>query len=98
MSRRHLKDPRTEQLLPKIRGVCLHLHNGLSDPQTPLAITKAALPAFEGSADHIQLLRTDIQTLEGLAASHGAFKIVEPLIGLVAEVNEKHRELCTSIK
>lgn len=70
MARRHLKDPRTEQLLPKIRGVCLRLHNNLSDPQTPLAITKAALPAFEGSADHIQQLRADVQTLEELAASH----------------------------
>ena len=98
MARRHLKDARTEQLLPKIRGVCLHLHNDLGDPKTPLAITKAALPAFEGSPDHIQLLRADLQTLEELAASHGAFKIVEPLIALVTEVNEKHRELCTSIK
>ena len=98
MARRHLKDARTERLLPKIRGVCLHLHKNLGDPKTPLAITKAALPAFEGSPDHIQLLRADVQTLEELAASHGAFKIVEPLIALVTEVNEKHRELCTSIK
>ena len=97
-ARRHLKDDRTEQLLQKIRGICLHLHNDLGDPQTPLAITNAALPAFEGSPDHIQLLRTDIQTLEELAASHTAFKIVEPLVALVTEVNEKHRELCTSIK
>jgi hypothetical protein len=98
MARRHLKDPHAERLLPKIRGVCLHLHNDLGDPQTPLAITKATLPAFEGSADHIQLLRADIQTLEELAASHDAFKVVGPLIALVTEVNEKHRELCTSIK
>jgi hypothetical protein len=98
MARRHLKDPRTDQLLPKIRGVCLHLHNDLGDSRTPLAITKAAVPAFEGSPDHIQRLRADIQTLEELAASHGAFKIVEPLLALVTEVNEKHRELCTSIK
>jgi hypothetical protein len=97
MARRHLKDPRTDQLLPKIRGVCLHLNNDLGDPKTPLAITKAALPAFEGSPDHIELLRADVQTLEELATSHGAFKIVEPLIALVTEVNEKHRELCTSI-
>jgi hypothetical protein len=33
-ARRHLKDPRAEQLLPKIRGVCLHLNNDLGDPQT----------------------------------------------------------------
>jgi hypothetical protein len=98
MARRHLKDPRTEQLLPRIRGVCLHLNNDLGDPKTPLAITKAALPAFEGSPDHIQLLRADAQTLEELAASYGAFKIVEPLIALVTEVNEKHRELCKSIE
>ena len=97
-ARRHLKDPRTEQLLHKIRGVCLHLHNELGDPQTPLAITKAALPAFEGSPDHVQLLRTDIEALEELSASHTAFKIVEPLLALITEVNEKHRELCTSIK
>jgi hypothetical protein len=97
MARRHLKDPRTEQLLPKVRSVCLHLHNDLGDPQTSLAIAKAAAPAFERSPDHIQLLRADIQTLEELAASHGAFKIVEPLLALVTEVNEKHRELCTSI-
>ena len=98
MARRHLRDPRTEKLLPKIRSVCLHLHNELADPWTPLAITKAAAPAFEGSPDHIQLLRADIQTLEELAASHGAFKIVEHLLALVTDVNEKHRELCTSIK
>jgi hypothetical protein len=98
MARRHLKDPRTEQLLLKIRRVCLHLHNDLGDPKTPLAITKAALPAFEGSSDHIRQLQADIQTLEELAASHGAFKIVEPLLALVTEVNEKHRDLCTSIK
>jgi hypothetical protein len=98
MARRHLRDPRSEQLLAKIRGVCLRLHNDRGDPQTPLAITKAALPAFEGSPDHIQLLGADIQTLEELAASHGAFKIVEPLLALVTEVNENHGELCTSIK
>jgi hypothetical protein len=98
MARRHLKDARTERLLPKIRGVCLHLHNDLGDPKTPVAITKAALPGFEGSPDHIQLLRADLQTLEELAASHAAFKIVEPLIALVTEINEKHRELRTSIK
>lgn len=98
MSRRHLKDARTERLLAKIRGVCLHLHNDLEDSQTPLAIAKAALPAFEGSPDHIQQLRADIQTLEELAASHGAFKIVEPLLALIAEINEKHRELCASIR
>ena len=94
MARRHLNDPRTEQLLPKIRGVCLHLQNDLGDSQTPLAITKAALPAFEGSPDHIPLLRADIQTLEELSAS----QIVEPLLALMTEVNEKHSELCKSIK
>ena len=98
MARRHLKDPRTDQLLPKIRGVCLHLHNDLDDPKTPLAITKAALPAFEGSPEHLHLIRTDIQTLEELASSHAASKIVEPLIALVTEVNDKHHQLCTSIK
>jgi hypothetical protein len=98
MARRHLKDPRTDQLLIKIRGVCLHIHNDLGDPQRPLAITKAALPAFEASPDHIQQLRADIQTLGELAASHVALKVVEPLLGLVSEVNEKHRDLCESIK
>jgi hypothetical protein len=98
MARRHVKDSRTQQLLSKIRGVCLHLHNEVGDLQTPLAVIKAALPAFEGSPDHIQLLRADILTLEELAGSHGAFKIVDPLLALVTEVNEKHRELCTSIK
>ena len=98
MACRHLKDARTDQLLPKIRGVCLHLHNDLGDPKTPLAITKAALPAFEGSPEHQQLLQADVQTLEELAASHHAFKIVEPLIALVTEVNNKHAELCASIK
>jgi hypothetical protein len=98
MARRHLKDARTDKLLPKIRGVCLHLHNDLGDPKTSLAITKAALPAFEGSPEHQQLIQADIQTLEELAASHLAFKTVEPLIALVTEVNDKHRELCTSIK
>ena len=98
MAHRHLRDVITERLLPKIRGVCLHLHNDCGDPNTPLAITKAALPAFEGSPDHIELLRADVQTLEELAGSHRAFKIVEPLMALITEVNEKHRELCTSIK
>jgi hypothetical protein len=97
MARRHLKDARTDQVLPKIRGVCLHLNNDLGDPKTSLAITKAALPAFEGSPEHQGLIQADIQTLEELAASHHAFKIVEPLIALVTEVNDKHRELCTSI-
>jgi hypothetical protein len=98
MGRRHLKDVRTDQLLPKIRGVCLHLHNNLDDPKTSLAITKAALPAFEGSPEHQGLIQADIQTLEELAASRHAFKIVEPLIALVTKVNDKHRELCTSIR
>jgi hypothetical protein len=98
MARRHLKDARTDQLLPKIRRVCLHLNNDLSDPKTSLAITKAALPAFEVSPEHGQLIQADIQTLEELTASHHASKIVEPLIALVTEVNEKHRELCTSIR
>ena len=98
MARRHLKDARTERLLPKIRGVCLHLYNDLGDSEMPLAITKAALRAFEGSLDHIQQLRADIQTLEELSASHGAYKIVEPLIALVTEVNDQHHDLCISIK
>jgi hypothetical protein len=98
MGRRHLQDPRTERLLSKIRGVCLHLHNDLGDPQTPLAITKAALPAFEGSPDHLRQLRADILTLEELAASHVALKVVEPLVTLVSEVNSDHRALCRSIK
>jgi hypothetical protein len=98
MARRHLKAPRTEQLLAKIRGVCLHIHNDRGDPQTPLAITKAALPAFEDSPDHIQQLRADIQTLEELAVSHVALKVVEPLLTFVSEVNEKHGDLCRSIK
>jgi hypothetical protein len=98
MARRHLKDARTDQLLQKIRGVCLHLNNDLGDPKTSLAITKAAQPALQGSPEHDQLIQADIKTLEELATSHHAFKIVEPLVGLVTEVNEKHRELCTSIK
>ena len=98
VARRRLPDRRTEQLHSKVRGVCLHLYNDLGDSQAPLAITKAALPAFEGSPDHIQLLRADIQTLEELADSHRASKIVEPLIALVSDVNEKHRDLCKSIK
>lgn len=98
MARRHLKDVRTDQLLLKIRGVCLHLHNDLGDPQTSLAITKAALPAFEGSPDHIQQLRADIQTLEELAASQVALKVVEPLLTFVSEVKGKQRDLCKSIK
>ena len=98
LSRRHLKDPRTEQLLATVRGVCLHVHNELGDSKTPLAVTKAALPAFEGSAEHLELVRADIKTLEELVASQGAFKVVEPLITFVTELGEKHRELCTSIK
>jgi Rod binding domain-containing protein len=98
MGRRHLKDPRTDQLLSKIRGVCLHLNNDLSDPKTSLAVTKAALPAFAGSLEHVELARADIKTLEELVSSHGAFKVVELLITLVTELNEKHRELGTSIK
>jgi hypothetical protein len=98
MGRRHLKDPHTEQIFPKIRAVSLHLHNELGDPLTPLAISKAATPAFQSSPDHLQQLRTDIQTLEELAASHSALKIVEPLLALVTEINGKHPELCTSIK
>jgi hypothetical protein len=98
MACRHLKDARTEQLLPQIRSVCLHLNNDLGDAKTSLAVTKAAQPAFEGSPEHQELFKADVQTLEELAASHHAFKIVEPLIALVTEVNDKHRELCASIK
>src|SRR5262249_23019874 len=82
MARRHLKDPRTHQLFPKIRAVCLNLNNDLGDPKTSLAITKAAQPAFEGSPEHDQIIQADIKTLEELATSHHAFKIVEPLVGL----------------
>ena len=98
LARRHLKDPRTEQLLTTVRGVCLQMHNELGNSKTPLAVTKAALPAFDGSAEHLELVRGDIKTLEELVSSHGAFKIVEPLLTLVTELSEKHRELCTSIK
>jgi hypothetical protein len=98
LARRHLKDPRTEQLLTTVRGVCLHVHNKLGDSKTPLAVTKAALPAFEGSAEHLELVKADIKTLEELVSSLDASRIVEPLFTLVTDLKEKHRELCTSIK
>ena len=40
LARRHVSDPRTEQLLSKIRGVCIYLNNEVGDPKTPLALTK----------------------------------------------------------
>jgi hypothetical protein len=78
LARRHLKDPRTEQLLTTVRGVCLHVHNELGDSKTPLAVTKAALPAFEGSAEHLELVRADIKTLEELVSSHVHSKSSSP--------------------
>ncbi len=70
MARRHLKDLRTEQLLPKIRGVCLHLHNDLGDPQTPLAIIKARATGVRGFARSHSTAssgHTDIRGTRGLA-------------------------------
>jgi hypothetical protein len=98
LARRHINDPRTEQLLGKIRSVCLRLNNELGDPKTPLALTKAALPAFEGSPGHFELANADLKTLEQRVADHDAFKLIEPLHNFISGLNNKHREIGASLR
>lgn len=82
LARRHVNDPRSEELLGKIRGVCLRLHNDLGDAKTALALTKAAAPAFEASPGHLQLVKADVETLEERAVTQDAVKATQPLIDL----------------
>jgi hypothetical protein len=97
LARRHVKDPRTELLLDRIRSVCLHLHSELDDARTPLALTKAALPAFEESPEHFDIVHADAGTLEEHVSAQEAFELVEPLQKLITELNNKHRVLCKSV-
>jgi tetratricopeptide (TPR) repeat protein len=98
LARRHLNDPRTEQLLSKIRGVCLHLNNEVGDPRTSLALTKAALPAFEGSPGHHDTVTADLKTLEERVAENDAFKLIKPLVDFVTDLKSRHSEICSSIR
>jgi tetratricopeptide (TPR) repeat protein len=98
LARRHVNDPRSEQLLGKIRGVCLRLHNDLGDAKTALALTKAAAPAFEASPGHLQLVKADVETLEERVVTQDAVKATQPLIDFVTDLKTKHGELCASIR
>lgn len=98
LSRRHLNDPRTEQLLNKIWGVCLHLNNEVGDPKTPFALTKAALPAFEGSPGHFDIMTADLIILEERVTDQVAFEATEPLRKLVAALDFRHSEICRSLR
>jgi hypothetical protein len=98
LARRHVSDPRTEQLLSNIRGVCLHLNNEIGDPKTPLALTQAALLAFEGSPGHLDLVRTDLKILEERVSDHDVFKVIQPLAEFVTELSSRHSELCASLR
>lgn len=98
LSRRHVSDPRTEQLLSNIRGVCLHLNNEVGDPKTPLALTQAAVPAFEGSPAHLDQVKADLKILEDRVSDHDVFEVIRPLSEFVTELNSRHSELCTSLR
>jgi tetratricopeptide (TPR) repeat protein len=98
LARRHLNDPRTEQLLSKVRVVCLHLNNEIGDPKTPLVLTKAALPAFEGSPGHLDIVNADLKTLEERVVQNDAFKVIKPLVDFVTDLKTKHSEICSSIR
>jgi hypothetical protein len=98
LARRHLNDPRTEQLLSKIRGVCLLLNNEAGDAKTPLALTKAALPAFVGSPGHHDTVTADLKTLEERVAQNDALELIKPLVDFVSHLKSRHSEICTSIR
>jgi hypothetical protein len=98
MARRHVSDPRTEQLLSKIRGVCLHLNNEVGDPKTPLALTQAAVPAFEGSPAHLDQVKADLKTLEERVSDHDVFQVIKPLAEFLTDLNSRHSELCASLR
>lgn len=98
LARRQVNDPRSEQLLGKIRGVCLRLHNDLGDGKTALALTKAALPAFERSPGHLELVKADVETLEERAVTQDALKEIQPLIDFVTDLKSSHSELCASLR
>jgi hypothetical protein len=98
LSRRHLNDPRTEELFAKIRGVCLRLNNDFDDPKTSLALTKAALPAFEASPGHLDIVKTDLKILEERVSDHDASKPIEPLHNLVKTLKSRHDDLCRSLR
>jgi hypothetical protein len=97
LAHRLVKDPRTERLFNRIRGVCLHIHNELDDARTAWALTKAARPAFERSPEHLDTIRADIATLEEEVSGQEAFAVVEPLHKLIMELNDNHRVLCKSL-
>jgi len=98
LSRRHLNHPRTEELFAKIRDVCLRLNNELDDPTTPLALTKAALPAFKGSPGHLDIITTDLKFLQERVSDHDAFKPIEPLHNFVKTLKSRHDDLCRSLR
>jgi hypothetical protein len=98
LSRRHLNDPRTEELFAKIRDVCLRLNNELDDPKTPLALTKAALPAFEGSPGHLDIVKTDLKILEERVSDYDAFKPIEPLHNFVNSLKSRHDDISRSVR
>ncbi len=98
LARRHVSDPRTEQLLSKIRGVCLHLNNEVGDPKTPLALTQAAVPAFEGSPAHLDQVKADLKILEERVSDHDVFQVIKPLAEFVTNLNSRHSELCASLR
>jgi hypothetical protein len=98
LSRRHLNDPRTEELFAKIRGVCLRLNNELDDPKTSLALTKAALPAFEASPGHLELVKTDLKILEERVSDQDALRPFEPLHNFVKTLKSRHDALCRSLR
>jgi hypothetical protein len=98
LSRRHINDPRTDELFAKIRGVCLRLNNELDNPRTSLALTKAALPAFEASPGHLDIIKTDMKILEERVFDHDTFKLVEPLQNFVKSLQSRHDDLCRSLR
>jgi hypothetical protein len=64
----------------------------------PLALTEAALPAFEESPGHLDLVKADLKTLEERVSDHDVFKVLEPLHNLVKSLNSRHSEICTSLR
>jgi hypothetical protein len=97
LSRRHINDPRTDELFAKIRGVSLRLNNELDDPKTSLALTKAALPAFEASPGHLGIIKTDMKILEERVFDHDTFKLIGPLQNFVNSLQSRHDDLCRSL-
>ena len=92
LAKRHVSDPRTERLLSKIRGICLHLNNEVGDAKTPLALTQAAVPAFEGSPTHLDQVKADLKILEERVSDHDVFQAIKPLAEFVTDLNSQHSD------